>query len=422
MLVVNAPAQQPSRAMLMYISTAVATAAQGSVVVNAAETIGRPSLGCQWRQFSTNGPSCYVPSSSSSSSLRTPLTAVSHSKPSRMGHSGSRISNLIARAENSNEAVTAQVLDEAFPSPDDDAFRQARRSADWKAARAYKESESMYEVRVEGFNGGGLLVRFYSLLGFLPFPLMSPSHSCKEPHKPIHEIAKGLTGSLVLVKVIQADEDNRKLIFSEREAEWEKFCKRINVGDVFVGRVGSVEDYGAFVHLCFPDGLYHLTGLVHVSEVSWDLIQDIRDILNEGDQVRVKITNIDRLKSRITLSIKQLEEDPLLETLDKDGSVGSGHLSESNNIVIEPLPGLKEILQELLCEDGINHVRINRQGFEKRVVSQDLQLWLSNAPPINRKFTLIARAGRQVQEIQLTTTLDQDGIKKALHRVLERVP
>uniref|UniRef100_A0A2P2K7G2 30S ribosomal protein S1 n=1 Tax=Rhizophora mucronata TaxID=61149 RepID=A0A2P2K7G2_RHIMU len=37
----------------------------------------------------------------------------------------------------------------------------------------------MYEVRVEGFNGGGLLVRFYSLLGFLPFPLMSPSHSCK---------------------------------------------------------------------------------------------------------------------------------------------------------------------------------------------------------------------------------------------------
>ncbi|CAA2991012.1 30S ribosomal S1-like, partial [Olea europaea subsp. europaea] len=70
----------------------------------------------------------------------------------------------------------------------------------------------------------------------------------------------------------------------------------------------------------------------------------------------------------------------------------------------------------------INNVKITRQGFEKRVVSQDLQLWLSNAPPTGNMYTLLARAGRQVQEIQLTTSLDQDGIKKALQRVLERVP
>ncbi|RVW82033.1 hypothetical protein CK203_049081 [Vitis vinifera] len=70
----------------------------------------------------------------------------------------------------------------------------------------------------------------------------------------------------------------------------------------------------------------------------------------------------------------------------------------------------------------ISDVRISRQGFEKRVVSQDLQLWLSNAPAVDKQFTLLARAGRQVQEIQLTTSLDQEGIKKALQRVLERVP
>ncbi|KDO43453.1 hypothetical protein CISIN_1g0229382mg, partial [Citrus sinensis] len=159
-------------------------------------------------------------------------------------------------------------------------------------------------------------------------------------------------------------------------------------------------DYGAFIHLRFPDGLYHLTGLVHVSEVSWDLIQDIRDILNEGDEVRVKVIKIDREKSRITLSIKQLEEDPLLETLEKvipqDGSVisDSSSMSSSNSNTIEPLPGLGAIFEELLQEDGIDDVRITRQGFEKRVVSQDLQLWLSNAPPSGKKFTLLARAGR----------------------------
>ncbi|KAL9411419.1 hypothetical protein AB3S75_045085 [Citrus x aurantiifolia] len=304
---------------------------------------------------------------------------------------------------------------------------QSRSSADWKAARAYKASGFIYEGKIQGFNGGGLLVRFFSLVGFLPFPQMSPSHSCKEPQKSIHEIAKGLTGSIISVKVIQANEEMKKLVFSEKDAVWNKYSSRVNVEDIFVGRVGSVEDYGAFIHLRFPDGLYHLTGLVHVSEVSWDLIQDIRDILNEGDEVRVKVIKIDREKSRITLSIKQLEEDPLLETLEKvipqDGSVISDSSSmSSSNSNIEPLPGLGAIFEELLQEDGIDDVRITRQGFEKRVVSQDLQLWLSNAPPSGKKFTLLARAGRQVQEIQLSTFLDQEGIKKALQRVLERVP
>ncbi|KAH0634491.1 hypothetical protein KY284_037277 [Solanum tuberosum] len=307
-----------------------------------------------------------------------------------------------------------------------DEIKPARKSADWKAARTYSERGLIFEGKVEGFNGGGLLIRFYSLVGFLPFPQMSPYHSCKEPQKTIQEIARDLTGSVLSVKVIQADEDRRRLIFSEKEASWLKFSNKINVGDTYQAKVGSVEDYGAFVHLRFPDGSYHLTGLVHVSEVSWDLVHDVRDILTEGDDVRVKIINIDREKSRITLSIKQLEEDPLLETLDKvihkDASVHTNSLDSNGSSIIEPLAGLETIIEELLQEDGIYDIIISRQGFEKRVVSQDLQLWLSNAPATGDQFTLLARAGRQVQEIQLTTSLDQEGIKRALQRVLERVP
>ncbi|XP_015887098.2 uncharacterized protein LOC107422191 [Ziziphus jujuba] len=337
-------------------------------------------------------------------------------------------SNVSNNTESYGQAGTAsaRVLQDSSTPPEAVRQSQNERSADWEAARSYNASGFIYEGRVEGFNGGGLLVRFRSLVGFLPFPQLSPSHFCKEPTKSIHEIAKGLTGSLISVKVIQAHEESRKLIFSEKEAVWSKFSGKIKLGDIFEARVGSVEDYGAFVHLRFPDGLYHLTGLVHVSEVSWDLVQSVRDVLSEGDEVKVKIISIDREKSRITLSIRQLEEDPLLETLEKvipqDGSVGSDSLTISDGNNIEPLPGLETIFEELLREDGINDVRISRQGFEKRVVSQDLQLWLSNAPPINQSFTLLARAGRQVQEIQLTTSLDQEGIKKALQRVLERVP
>ncbi|CAL1404320.1 unnamed protein product [Linum trigynum] len=339
-----------------------------------------------------------------------------------------RQSLLTVRAEDSNGSPAAATTSEAvLEAASADAAKLARRSADWTAARELKENGAIHVGRIESSNAGGLLVRFHSLMGFLPFPQLSPAHYCKEPHKTIHEIAEGMTNSLIKVKIIAADEGNRNLVFSEREATWAKFSKGIKVGDVYAGRVGLVEDYGAFVHLRFPDGLHHLTGLVHVSEVSWDLVRDVRDVLTEGQEVRVKVTEIDWQRSRIALSIKQLEEDPLLETLDKvipqdDGSVGTDPSGVYNGIKIEPLPGLSDIFKELLLEEGIEDIRINRQGFEKRVVSQDLQLWLSNAVPVDRKFILLARAGRQVQEIQLTTTLDQEGIKKALQHVLERVP
>lgn len=308
-------------------------------------------------------------------------------------------------------------------SKTDDDARRARRFADWKAARAYKESGVIYDGRIEGFNGGGLLIRFYSLLGFLPYPLMSPSHSCKEPGRTIQDIAKGLVGSRISAKIIQADEEERKLIFSEKDAIWSKYSSQVEVGDIFEGRVGSVEDYGAFVHLRFPDGFYHLTGLVHVSEVSWDLVQDVSDFLKEGDEIKAKVIQVDREKTRITLSIKQLEADPLLETLDKviPQEDQPDTVTMSSNANTEPLPGLESICKELLQEEGISDIRIGRQGLEKRVVSQDLQLWLSNVPAKDNQFTLLARAGRQVQEVHLTTTLDQASIKQAVQRVLGRV-
>ncbi|KAI0530698.1 hypothetical protein KFK09_000245 [Dendrobium nobile] len=303
---------------------------------------------------------------------------------------------------------------------------QLRRSADWRAARTYKESGVIFDGKIEGSNAGGLLIRFYSLLGFLPYPLLSPSHSCRDPGKSIQGIAKDLVGSSISLKVIEANEEEKRLIFSEKDANWSKYSSQVKVGDVFDARVGSVEDYGAFVHLLFPDGHYHLTGLVHVSEVSWDLVHDVRDILREGEQLKVKVIHINREKSRLTLSIKQLEDDPLLETLDKvipqEGQSESDSLVMPDNINIEPLPGLESICKELLQEDGITGVRFGRQGLEKRVVSQDLELWLSSVPAKDKQFTLLARAGRQVQEVYLTSTLDQEGIKKAVQSVLRRVP
>ncbi|CAL4920084.1 unnamed protein product [Urochloa decumbens] len=245
-----------------------------------------------------------------------------------------------------------------------------------------------------------------------------------DPKRPIQDVTKDLVGTSISVKVSEVNEEERKLVFSEKDASWLTYSSQIKIGDIYDGIVSSVFHYGAFVHLRFPDGLYHLTGLVHISEVSWDLVQDVQDFLNEGDAVKVIVINIDMDKSRIALSIRQLEEDPLLETLDK---VIPLEADQSPDRIMSPsevelLPGLDGICNELLQEDGITDVQFGRQALEKRVVSQDLELWLSNVPAKDNKFTLLARAGRQVQEVYLTTSLDQEGIKKAVQRVLGRVP
>lgn len=64
--------------------------------------------------------------------------------------------------------------------------------------------------------------------------------------------------------MIQASEEEKKLIFSEKDAMWLKYSGQVNVGDIFDARVGSVEDYGAFIHLRFPDGTQLIILVLHI--------------------------------------------------------------------------------------------------------------------------------------------------------------
>ncbi|KAJ4757136.1 30S ribosomal protein S1 [Rhynchospora pubera] len=236
-------------------------------------------------------------------------------------------------------------------SKTDEEVLQERRLADWETARSFKEAGSIFEGTIVGFNNGGLLIRFYSLLSFLPYTLLNQARFCKDSPRPILQRAKDLVGSTVSVKVVEANEERRSLILSEKDANWSRYSSKIEVGSVFDGRVVSIEDYGAFVCLLFPDGEYRLTGLVHISEASWDVVQDMRNLFAEGDDVKVKVTNIDREKQRISLSIKQLEKDPLYNTLDKV-ITEEGEVSTGLDANMEPLPGLDSICQELLKEQG----------------------------------------------------------------------
>jgi small subunit ribosomal protein S1 len=116
-----------------------------------------------------------------------------------------------------------------------------------------------------------------------------------------------LVGKPMSAQVLDVDQKNNKLIFSEKEAVKDGLADRfasLKVGDVVKGTVTGIVDFGAFVNV---DGI---EGLVHISEISWERVASVAEKLKVGDQIEAKIISID--KDRLSLSIKQTTPDPWL--------------------------------------------------------------------------------------------------------------
>ncbi len=178
---------------------------------------------------------------------------------------------------------------------------------DWETARELLKDESAVDVTVIGHNRGGILVRWNRLEGFIPSShLVSVSYSGDR-----REAWEGLRDKQLGVKVIEVDQDRRRLIFSEREAqrEWRarqkaRLLEELKEGDRVQGQVTGVRDFGAFVNLGGADGL------IHVSELAWHRVDHPRDVLRIGQQIEVYVLNLDHERNRIALSRKRLLSDP----------------------------------------------------------------------------------------------------------------
>jgi small subunit ribosomal protein S1 len=178
---------------------------------------------------------------------------------------------------------------------------------DWEKARQLLKSEEVVEVNVTGHNKGGVLVRWNRLEGFIPSSHLVSFNLSNE-----RQTAWGdLTSKPLGVKVIEVDQDRRRLIFSEREAqkEWRaqqkaRLLAELKEGDVVKGTVTGLRDFGAFVNLGGADGL------IHVSELAWHRVDHPRDVLKVGDEIDVYVLNLDRGSNRIALSRKRLLSDP----------------------------------------------------------------------------------------------------------------
>jgi small subunit ribosomal protein S1 len=178
---------------------------------------------------------------------------------------------------------------------------------DWERARDLLKTEDAVRVVVTGHNKGGVLVRWNRLEGFIPSSHLVSVNLSGDRRDSWNDV----DGKELTVKVIEVDQDRRRLIFSEREAQKERraqekarLLSELKEGDVVKGIVTGLRDFGAFVNLGGADGL------IHVSELAWHRVDHPRDVLHVGDDIEVYVLNLDRDSNRIALSRKRLLNDP----------------------------------------------------------------------------------------------------------------
>ncbi len=190
-------------------------------------------------------------------------------------------------------------------------MKRAVKDRGWDELQRVVDANEIIEITAYDANRGGLLVELEGIRGFLPVSQLAAGHYPRVSGADKDEILQklnALTNIPLRVRILDVSRKDNKLIFSEKEAVKDDMQARfseLKVGDVVEGIVTGVIDFGAFINV---DGI---EGLIHISEISWERVDNPRNYVKVGDTIKAKIIAIDR--DRLSLSLKQMSEDPWLE-------------------------------------------------------------------------------------------------------------
>lgn len=248
----------------------------------------------------------------------------------------------------------------------------------WIDLETAKMEELPVKCIISEVNAGGVLVDIKGISGFIPSSQLDPNRVYKligdktinkesfASELPVH-LGK-LVGEEMEAKVVEVDREQNRVILSEKllgtslsVKKRESTLNKAKVGDILEGVVTDVRPYGIFVN---AEGL---DGLVHISEISWDKVDNTADFFTAGDKVKVMLIGLDEEGRRVAYSIKRLQSDPWEEVVKKykagqlvegivtkvapygafvklgEGLNGLIHISElSDDLVLDP----KEIVQK----------------------------------------------------------------------------
>lgn len=230
----------------------------------------------------------------------------------------------LKEGENITASVVDPELDEGYALL---SMKRAVKDRGWGELQRVFDEQEIIDVIAYDANRGGLLVELEGIRGFLPVSQLAAEHYPRVSDADKDEILtklNSLVNKPLRVRILDVSRKDNKLIFSEKEAvrdDMQSRLEELKVGDVVEGVVTGVIDFGAFINV---DGI---EGLVHISEISWERVEDPRKYIKVGDQIKAKIISID--KDRLSLSIKQMSDDPWLSEVKefKKGSVVEGKIT-----------------------------------------------------------------------------------------------
>jgi small subunit ribosomal protein S1 len=236
--------------------------------------------------------------------------------------------------------------------------KRARFELAWKTIETKAETGEPIVGKVIEVVKGGLILDL-GVRGFLPASLVDIRR--------VHDLDEFL-GKELRAKVIELNRSRNNVVLSrravledERKEMRQAILDRLNPGDVVDGQISNIVDFGAFVDL---DGM---DGLIHISELSWRHVNHPSEVLEIGQEVKVKVLDIDRERQRISLGLKQTQSDPWQQVVEAygEGDVVEGRVTKvvTFGAFVEILPGVEGLVH--ISELAQHHVENPRE-----VVSQ----------------------------------------------------
>src|SRR5690242_12647567 len=242
--------------------------------------------------------------------------------------------------------------------------KRARFEKAWRKIEAAAESgEPVEGVVIEVVKGG--LILDLGVRGFLPASLVDIRR--------VHNLDE-FKGQTLETKVIELNRSRNNVVLSrravleeERKEVREQILGRLQPGMVVEGKISNIVDFGAFVDL---DGI---DGLIHISELSWSHVNHPSEVLSIGETVRVKVLDIDRDRQRISLGLKQTQEDPWQTVLNeyKPNDILEGKVTKvvAFGAFVEIVPGVEGLvhISELAQHHVESPAEVVRPGDELKV-------------------------------------------------------
>lgn len=271
---------------------------------------------------------------------------------------GDKLKAFVSVVENESGQTNLSSTYQIKPSRDQ---LRGRGGPNWQRFAQAQSQKSKLTGKVLEINKGGLIVEVEGTRGFLP--------NSQVGFEMLSKASKGLedlVGQSLTVAVIEIDQNNNKLIFSQRGQVTEEVKKKLSEfkkDTKTKGKIVAVLPFGLVVSVkdrsASGGNVLDVEGLVFISDVSWERQEDLSTSYKSGDEVEVKVLGSDEELGRLNLSIKQLSEDPFSKLAEKypaDEVVRGEVISQTDaGVIFKFADGIEGLLPTSKMESGVSY-------------------------------------------------------------------